>query len=219
MDRRPAGGGAPRVSAILAVMPAMNPPAVQVGVLLDRRPEELGEWLADARAFEAAGAAALWVDPDADTGLDPLALLAALAALTAEALLVAPEPAAGDRPGPALATVARLSRGRLALAADPDRLAELAALVPGCDAFRRLPGTPPAFERVRGEDRAEGLVQAERWVQAAAPDSRAAWRAALADAQAAGAAGLLVPAGPRLLDILRHPEDPLGRQDLQLAQG
>jgi hypothetical protein len=198
-------------------MPAMNPP-IQVGVLLDRRPEELGEWLADARAFEAAGAAALWVDPDPETGLDPLALLAALAALTAEALLVAPDPAAGDRPGPALATVALLSRGRLALAADPDRLGELAALVPGCDAFRRLPGTPPAFERVRRGDRAEGQV-AERWVQAAPPESRAAWRAALADAQAAGVAGLLVPAGPRLLDILRHPEDPLGRQDLHLAQG
>jgi hypothetical protein len=204
-------------------MPAMNAPAVQVGVLLDRRPEELGEWLADARAFEAAGAAALWVDPDPETGLDPLALLAALAALTAEALLVAPPPAAGDRAVPALAgalaTVARLSRGRLALAADPDRLGELTALVPGCDAFRRLPGTPPAFERLRGGDRAEGPVQAERWVQVASPESRAAWRAALADAEAAGAAGLLVPAGPRLLDILRHPEDPGGRSDLHLAQG
>jgi hypothetical protein len=208
-------------------MTAMNPPPIQVGVLLDRRPDELGEWLADARAFEAAGAAALWVDPDPETGLDPLALLAALAALTAEALLVAPEPVAGDRPGPALATVARLSRGRLALAADPDRLGELTALVPGCDAFRRLPGTPPAFERVRREDLADapgferegGGGQAERWVQAAPPESRAAWRAALADAQAAGVAGLLVPAGPRLLDILRHPEDPLGRQDLHLAQG
>jgi hypothetical protein len=121
---------------------------------------------------------------------------------------------AGDRPGPALATVARLSRGRLALAADPDRLGELTALVPGCDAFRRLPGTPPAFERVRGEGQA-----AERWVQAAAPESRAAWRAALADAEADGVAGLLVPAGPRLLDILRHPDDPQGRQDLHLAQG
>jgi hypothetical protein len=206
---------------------AMNAPAVQVGVLLDRRPEELGEWLADARAFEAAGAAALWVDPDPESGLDPFALLAALAALTSEALLVALTPAAGDRPGPALATVARLSRGRLALAADPDRLGELAALVPGCDAFRRLPGTPPAFERVRGEDRAEapafervgGEGQAERWVQAAPPESRAAWRAALADAEAAGAAGLLVPAGPRLLDLLRNPDDPGDRRDLYLAQG
>jgi alkanesulfonate monooxygenase SsuD/methylene tetrahydromethanopterin reductase-like flavin-dependent oxidoreductase (luciferase family) len=60
----------------------MNAPAVKVGVLLARRPEELGEWLADARAFEAAGAAALWVDPVPESGLDPLALLAALAALT-----------------------------------------------------------------------------------------------------------------------------------------
>jgi alkanesulfonate monooxygenase SsuD/methylene tetrahydromethanopterin reductase-like flavin-dependent oxidoreductase (luciferase family) len=214
---------------------AMNAPALEVGVLLAPRPEELGEWLADARAFEAAGAAALWVDPDPDTGLDPFALLAALAALTSEALLVALPPAAGDRPVAALAgtlaTVARLSHGRLALAADADRLGELTALLPGCDAFRRLPGTPPAFERLRGEGDAErgaqvaglererGEGEAERWVQAAAPESRAAWRAALADADAAGAAGLLVPAGPRLLDILRHPEDPQGRQDLQLAQG
>jgi hypothetical protein len=195
----------------------MNPPALEVGVLLARRPEELGEWLADARAFEAAGAAALWVDPDPETGLDPLALLAALAALTSEALLVAatlPGPPAAALAG-TLATVARLSHGRLALAADAGRLGELTALLPGCDAFRRLPGTPAAFERLRGEDEAGG----GRWVQAAAPESRAAWRAALADAEAGGAAGLLVPAGPRLLDILRHPEDPGGRQDLQLAQG
>jgi hypothetical protein len=196
-------------------MPAMNAPAIEVGVLLARQPEELGEWLADARAFEAAGAAALWVDPDPDSGLDPLALLAALAALTSEALLVAAPPA--DRPAAALAstlaTVGRLSHGRLALAADPERLGELNELASGCETFRRLPGTPAAFERVRGED------EAERWVQTAPPESRAAWRAALADAAAGGAAGLLVPAGPRLLDILRHPDDPEGRQDLQLAQG
>jgi hypothetical protein len=195
----------------------MNPPALEVGVQLARRPEELGEWLADARAFEAAGAAALWVDPEPETGLDPLALLAALAALTAEALLVAaalPGLPAAALAG-SLATVARLSRGRLALAADAGRLEELTALLPGCDAFRRLPGTPPAYERLRGE----GQGEAGRWVQAPPPESRAAWRAALADAGAAGAAGLLVPAGPRLLDILRHPEDPEGRQDLKLAQG
>jgi hypothetical protein len=59
----------------------------------------------------------------------------------------------------------------------------------------------------------------QRWARVPTPESRAAWRAALADAAAGGAAGLLVPAGPRLLDILRHPDDPGGRQDLQLAQG
>jgi hypothetical protein len=193
----------------------MQPPAVQVGVVLARRPAELGEWLADATAFEAAGAAARWVDPAPDAGLDPLALLAALAALTSRALLVASPPS--DRPGEALAgtlaTVGRLSRGRLALAADPDRLGELAAVAPGCELFRRLPGTPAAFERVRGDG------EAERWVQAPPPEGRAAWRDVLAAAAEGGDAGLLVPAGPRLLDILRHPDDPDGRQDLQLAQG
>jgi hypothetical protein len=69
------------------------------------------------------------------------------------------------------------------------------------------------FERARGED------EAERWVQTAPPESRAAWRSALDEAAAGGAAGLLVPAGPRLLDILRHPDDPGDRSDLQLAQG
>jgi hypothetical protein len=194
----------------------MDQQAVKVGVLLDRRPDELGEWLADAGAFEAAGAAALWVDPAPESGLDPLALLAALAALTSRALLVADLPEASGPPGAAartLDTVTRLSHGRLALVAGPERLGELADLAPGCGAFRRLPETPAAFERVPGGD------APERWLQTPTPESRAAWRAALADAAAGGAAGLLVPAGPRLLDILRHPDDPEGRQDLQLAQG
>jgi Luciferase-like monooxygenase len=199
-------------------MPVTEPGAVKVGVLLDRQPVELGEWLADARAFEAAGAAALWVDPAAGSDLDPFALLAALAALTSRALLVTDLPAPGGPPlgsGATLATIARLSRGRLALVAEPERLGEVDALAPGCGAFRRLPGTPAAVELVRPG----GEEAAERWLRASSPDGRAAWREALADAAANGAAGLLVPAGPRLLDILRHPDDPDGRQDLQLAQG
>ena len=35
----------------------------------------------------------------------------------------------------------------------------------------------------------------------------------------APASGLLVPAHPRLLDILRNPDDPGERHDLQLTQG
>jgi hypothetical protein len=31
--------------------------------------------------------------------------------------------------------------------------------------------------------------------------------------------GVLVPLDPRLLDILRHPQDAIDRSDLQLAQG
>ncbi|HEX6673420.1 MAG TPA: hypothetical protein VF486_00115 [Actinomycetes bacterium] len=194
----------------------MNQEAVRVAVLLAGWPDRLGEWLADARAFEAAGADALWVDLDSESGLDPLALLAALAALTHRALLVAAVPTA-DRPpealGRTLATVGRLARRRLALVADAEHLGELAALAPELERFFWLPGEPAAFERPRDEG------DPERWVQVPPPEGRAAWRTALADAAAAGTHGVLVPAGPRLLDILRNPDDPGGRQDLQLAQG
>jgi alkanesulfonate monooxygenase SsuD/methylene tetrahydromethanopterin reductase-like flavin-dependent oxidoreductase (luciferase family) len=199
------------------VTPQPNPGTVEVGVVLTRTPDELGEWLADARAFEAAGAHALWLDPAPESTLDPFALLAALAALTSRALLVARMPAS-DRPpealGRTLATIGRLSHGRLALAADPGRLEELTALAPSPAVFfRRLPGAPEAFERLREGD------AAERWVPTPPPEGRAAWRAALADAATSGAGGLLVPADPRLLDILRNPNDPGDRRDLQLAQG
>jgi hypothetical protein len=199
-----------------AVTPPPDPTTVKVGVLLARRPAELGEWLADAAAFEAAGAYALWVDPAPESKLDPLALLAALAAVTSRALLVA-TPLASEDPseplGLTLATIGRLSNGRLALAAEPGRLEELTDLAPGSAAFRRLPGEPVAFERL---DEAEAT---ERWVRTPPPEGRAAWRTALAEAVTSGAGGLLVPAGPRLLDILRNPNDPEGRRDLQLAQG
>ena len=199
-----------------AVTPPPDPRTIKVGVLLARRPDELGEWLADAAAYEAAGAHALWVDPEPESKLDPLALLAALAALTSRALLVAAPPAS-DHPsetlGRTLATIGRLSHGRLALAADPGRLEDLTSLAPGSAAFRRLPGEPAAFERLDETD------TAERWIRTPPPEGRAAWRTALAAAVTSGAGGLLVPAGPRLLDILRNPNDPDDRRDLQLAQG
>jgi hypothetical protein len=199
-----------------AVSSPPDPGTVKVGVLLARRPDELGEWLADAAAFEAAGAHALWVDPEPEAKLDPLALLAALAALTSRALLVATPPASehpSEALGLTLATIGRLSHGRLALAAEPGRLEELTDLAPGSAAFRRLPGEPAAFERL------DAAAAAERWVRTPSPQGRAAWRTALADAVANGAGGLLVPAGPRLLDILRNPNDPDDRRDLHLAQG
>ena len=199
-----------------AVTPPPDPRTIKVGVLLARRPDELGEWLADAAAYEAAGAHALWVDPEPESRLDPLALLAALAAVTSRALLVATLPAS-DHPSEALgrtfATIGRLSHGRLALAADPGRLEDLTSLAPGSAAFRRLPGEPAAFERLDETD------TAERWIRTPPPEGRAAWRTALAAAVTSGAGGLLVPADPRLLDILRNPNDPDDRRDLQLAQG
>ncbi|HZM80000.1 MAG TPA: hypothetical protein VFC19_30060 [Candidatus Limnocylindrales bacterium] len=85
-------------------------PTVKVGILLPRRPGDLGEWLADAAAFDAAGADALWIDVQAGVGLDVMALAAALAATTSKAALIArmPEGTAAE----AVSTLRRLSRGR-----------------------------------------------------------------------------------------------------------
>jgi hypothetical protein len=198
-------------------MPAGDQPPVKVGVQLAPPPEELGEWLADASAFDAAGAAALWLDPAPGPDVDPLALLAALAAITSRSLLVAalPEPGGGrEALARTLATIGRLSHGRLALVADPAEVEGLAGAEAGLAVFRPLPEAPGDLERLPSGDE-----QAERWVRAPAPEGRQAWRAALAAAAEQGARGLLVPAGPRLLDILRNPNDPGGRADLQLAQG
>ncbi len=194
----------------------MDSPAVKVGVLLGRQLDELGEWFADATAFESAGADLLWVDPAPESELDPLAVLAALAARTSRSLLVGAPPAF-DRPFEALArtlaTIGRLSHGRLALVADREWPEELANLAADFGVFRPAPEGQGSFEHTRERD------EVERWVQTPSPEGRAAWRVALATAAERGVRGLLVPAGPRLLDILRNPNDPEGRGDLQLAQG
>lgn len=148
--------------------------SVQIGVLLGPEQTGLGEWLADAAAFDAAGADALWIPSPPES--DVLALTAALAVLTHRArLMVALPEDASDR---ALDTIRRLSNGRLAF---------------------------------NGED--------DQWLAVPVPDGRAAWLATRQDAAERGFAGLVVAADPRVLDLLRNPDDPDERRDLQLAQG
>jgi alkanesulfonate monooxygenase SsuD/methylene tetrahydromethanopterin reductase-like flavin-dependent oxidoreductase (luciferase family) len=53
---------------------------MKVGVLLPSRFEEPGEFLADARAMEAAGADSIWLEEG--NGYDPMLALAAIAAVT-----------------------------------------------------------------------------------------------------------------------------------------
>lgn len=182
--------------------------------MLTRPPGDLGEWLADGAAFEAAGAHALGIDLSAEPELDPLSLTAALAAVTFRSLLVTSLPASG---GPAIArtlgTIERLSHGRFRILADDFPPGELAEIALRLGVFRRVPGDPEAFEHIHEPE------EAERWISVPSPDSRAAWRQTLLDASGRGPAGLLVPAGPRLLDILRNPDDQGGRHDLRLAQG
>lgn len=186
-----------------------DPRPVKVGVLLDRVPDNLSEWLADAAAFDAGGADALWVDCGPNPRLDVLALAAALAVVTHRARLVVTLPEA-EVAAAGLArtvdTIMRLSRGRLGLIADSCQPES------GMMIFRRVPGEPDAFEGV-------GANEGERWLSVPAPQSRQAWRETRADAAGHGLTGLVVPVNPRLLDILRNPDDPGDRRDLQIAQG
>ncbi len=207
-----------------------------------------GEFLADVRAYEAAGADAIWLRPES---LEPLTLAAAAAAVTYQpGLGVWLSTATAWPPGllaGAVLTLGWLAGGRLRLGiegAGPDgliqsvRAAELgcAVLVAGHSedvlvrAARLGDGlvsdraaAPDAFERVRALRRPSGQA-AERadpfelWARVPAPGGRGEWREALAACEALGATGVLVAHAPNLLDILRNPEDD-DRQDLAMAVG
>jgi len=186
-----------------------GPAPVKVGVRLARPPDDLGEWLADGSAFEAAGADALCIDPGPDSPLDPLILTAGLATLTFRSLLITTVPGPPAARARTLATIGRLSRGRLAILAGADPV----GIPPELRVFRPVPGDPDVVEHMNGSD------PVQRWVSVGCPDGRAAWRETLLDVTERGFQGLLVPADPRLLDILRNPDDPGYRHDLQLPQG
>jgi alkanesulfonate monooxygenase SsuD/methylene tetrahydromethanopterin reductase-like flavin-dependent oxidoreductase (luciferase family) len=160
---------------------------MKVGVLLPSRFENPGEFLADARAMEAAGADSVWLEEG--DGYDPMLALAAIAAVTGNLRLGLIR---GSNPRPnvdldrRMETLQHLSRQRvITLVAD---------------------------------SQGGGLSGTERWRRVEVPAGREAWAQTLEEAQA-DFDGVLVPLDPRLLDILRHPEDAIDRSDLMLAQG
>jgi hypothetical protein len=58
------------------------------------------------------------------------------------------------------------------------------------------------------------------WLEEPFPESKAAWREALAAHEANGTVGIILGMDPRLLDLLRNPDLEDDRsEDLQLAQG
>ena len=135
--------------------------------------------------METAGADSVWMQAQGD-GLDPLLMLAAIAAVTSRLRLGLisqfPSPLAGEGQGGGfderrLATLQQLSRNRVI----------------------------------------ESSTQS--WLRVDVPTDRDAWSATLERAERDGAHGVLVPFDPRLLDILRHPDDAIDRSDLILAQG
>jgi hypothetical protein len=60
---------------------------------------------------------------------------------------------------------------------------------------------------------------ADGWEPVEMPAGRAAWREALSGAKERGVQGLVLTADPRLLDLLRNPDEDIDRRDLQLAAG
>src|SRR3989442_1502263 len=60
---------------------------LKIGVRLPRQFEDSGDYLADARAMESAGADSLWLDDD---GYDPWLVLAGMATINGRIRLVAP---------------------------------------------------------------------------------------------------------------------------------
>jgi hypothetical protein len=220
---------------------------VNVGVRLPRQFEDSGDYLADARALESAGADSLWLD---DEGHDPWLLLAGIATITGRIRLIAPissaELRASEDLGAKIATLSRLSRGRLVLTvggtlespAAVDGVMALArrsqccvlldsssdrrvGLADGVVGFSKSPERFRAaiepLTKLREREKLTGPF--ERWAAIKMPDDRESWRRLRGDYEHAGATGLIVPADPRLLDLLRNGDEEEDRSDLGLAQG
>jgi len=149
---------------------------MKVGVILPSRFEDPGEFLADARAMEAAGVDSIWME-DGD-GLDPLLALAAIAAVT----------------------------GQLRLG-----LLRSSAPLPNIELDRRM-------DTLQHLSRQRVITEHKRWRRVDVPADRDTWARTLEQA-GADVDGVLVPMDPRLLDILRHPDEAIDRSDLLLAQG
>ena len=216
--RRPAQHG--KSSHVAA--PRVGPPSyielvLQVAVRLPATIDDVGEYLADVTALEAAGAAAIWVD---DAGLESWVLLGAMAAVTHRIRLGCTLTSTGVLPSETLdatvATLQKLSRGRTMVAvSSPGRAG--AMIFPA--GSRKEAATGVIFEVGAADQLGESRdIDTEVWAAIEVPPDRAAWAEALSAYEAAGAVGVIVPWNARVLDLLRHPE-PDDRTDLLISTG
>jgi alkanesulfonate monooxygenase SsuD/methylene tetrahydromethanopterin reductase-like flavin-dependent oxidoreductase (luciferase family) len=121
-----------------------------------------------------------------------------------------------------LIALARRSGYRVILDVASERHASLAArfadgLVGFDDSPELLQTTLPAIRRLREESKLTEPF--ESWSRIKVPDDREQWQRTLREYEAAGAYGVIVPADPKLLDLLRNVDGDDDRSDLQLAQG
>lgn len=200
---------------------------LKVAVRLPGAIDNVGEYLADVTALEAAGVGSIWVD---DTALDPWVILGALAAVTHRVGLGCQLTSLArwrpSRLGPSAAALHALSRGRIVVALPPrgNHVSHVAALrAAGARIFAT--GSPDASAdgvifTVESAEQLHGApgAQAETWAAIAIPPDRETWTHALSAYEAAGATGLIVPWNARLIDLLRNSE-PDDRADLLMSTG
>jgi hypothetical protein len=190
---------------------------LQVAVRLPATIDEVGEYLADVTALEAAGAAAIWVE---DTGLESWVLLGAIAAVTHRVRLGCTLTSTGVWPSATLeatvTTLQKLSRGRTMVAVSSPGQPRATIFTAGP---KQEAATGVIFE-VDSADQLDGRpdTHIEVWAAIEVPPDRAAWAEALRAYEAAGATGLIVPWDSRILDLLRNPE-PDDRTDLLISTG
>jgi hypothetical protein len=190
---------------------------LQVAVRLPATIDDVGEYLADVTALEAAGAAAIWVD---DTGLEPWVLLGAMAAVTHRIRLGCMLISTGVWPSETLeatiTTLQKLSRGRTMIAVSSPGQAGAMIFPAGS---RKEPATGVIVEVETADPLGESRdLHIEVWAAIEVPPDRAAWAEALSAYEAAGATGVIVSWSARVLDLLRNPE-PDDRTDLLISTG
>jgi len=168
---------------------------VRIGVKLPPRMTQLGEFVADATALEAAGADSIWLEADAQPRVEWFIELGALVAVTHRVGLglIAAPPASAALIA-ALDAIHALSGGR------------------GLAAYRSGSILQVADGRWPGDE-------AEPWAEAEPGKDRAAWRRMVEEHAGSGRAGLVVAWDPRIVDLLRNSDAEDDRSDLLISTG
>ena len=168
---------------------------LKIGVKLPPGIAQLGEFVADVTALEAAGADSIWLDADAQPPVEWFIQLGALVAVTHRVGLgLIASSTASEELTSALDAIHALSGGR------------------GLGAHRSGSSLHVAPGRWPGGD-------AESWAEGEAGKDRAAWRQVLEHHSASGRVGLVVAWDPRIVDLLRNSDVEDDRSDLLISTG
>jgi len=168
---------------------------LKIGVKLPPGLAQMGEFVADVTALEAAGADSIWLDADAQPPVEWFIELGALVAVTHRVGLgLIASPAASEELIAALGAIHGLSGGR---GLGAHRSGSTLQVAPG-----RWPG-----------------AGAESWAEAEAGKDRAAWRRVLDEHAGSGRSGLVVAWDPRIVDLLRNSDAEDDRSDLLISTG